>query len=53
MQVIADGIQKQMAGASWIRKMFEKGMELKKQFGADHMPEIFGKQVGCAETFSG
>ncbi len=37
MQVIASGIQKQMAGASWIRKMFEKGMELKKQFGAENV----------------
>ena len=24
-----------MASSSWIRKMFEKGMELKKEFGAD------------------
>lgn len=24
-----------MAGSSWIRKMFEKGIELKKQHGAD------------------
>lgn len=24
-----------MAGSSWIRKMFEKGIELKKQYGAD------------------
>ncbi len=37
MQVIAEGIQKQMAGASWIRKMFEKGLELKKQFGAENV----------------
>ncbi len=37
MQVISSGIQKQMAGASWIRKMFEKGMELKKQFGAENV----------------
>ena len=35
MQVIAGTIREQMAGSSWIRKMFEKGIELKKQFGAD------------------
>lgn len=35
MQVIAQSIQKQMEGASWIRRMFEKGLELKKEFGAD------------------
>ena len=37
MQVIAKAIQDQMAGASWIRKMFEKGIELKKAFGADNV----------------
>ncbi|HNX33474.1 MAG TPA: pyridoxal phosphate-dependent aminotransferase [Kiritimatiellia bacterium] len=37
MQVIAEGIQKQMAGASWIRKMFEKGLELKKQVGPENV----------------
>ena len=37
MQVIASGIQKQMAGASWIRKMFETGLELKKQVGAENV----------------
>jgi aspartate aminotransferase len=37
MQMIASGIQGQMAGASWIRRMFEKGMELKKQFGAENV----------------
>jgi aspartate aminotransferase len=37
MQIIATGIQKQMAGASWIRKMFEKGLELKKQYGAENV----------------
>ena len=26
-----------MAGSSWIRKMFEKGLELKKQYGADRV----------------
>lgn len=37
MKVIATEIQKQMSGSSWIRKMFEKGLELKKEFGADHV----------------
>lgn len=37
MQMIASGIQKQMAGASWIRRMFEKGLELKKEFGAENV----------------
>lgn len=37
MQIIADGIRRQMAGSSWIRKMFEKGIELKKQVGADNV----------------
>ena len=37
MQIIAKDIQSQMAGASWIRKMFEKGLELKKQFGAENV----------------
>lgn len=37
MQVISSAIQNQMEGASWIRRMFEKGMELKKQFGAENV----------------
>ena len=37
MQVISSAIQKQMEGASWIRRMFEKGMELKNQFGAENV----------------
>ncbi len=37
MQVIAGAIQSQMAGSSWIRRMFEKGIELKKQYGADNV----------------
>ena len=37
MQIVADEIRRQMAGASWIRKMFEKGIELKKQVGADNV----------------
>jgi len=37
MQIVAEQIRHQMAGASWIRKMFEKGIELKKQVGADNV----------------
>lgn len=33
MKVLAAAIQEQMAGSSWIRKMFEKGLELKKRLG--------------------
>ena len=35
MQLITDEIQKSMAGSSWIRKMFEKGLELKTKYGAE------------------
>ena len=35
MQTVTDQIKKSMEGSSWIRKMFEKGIELKKQYGAD------------------
>src|SRR5574344_3140317 len=35
MQVVTPAIQKSMASSSFIRKMFEKGLELRKQFGAD------------------
>ena len=35
MQTITDEIRKSMAGSSWIRKMFEKGLELKAKFGND------------------
>ena len=35
MQTVTDQIKKSMASSSWIRKMFEKGLELKKQFGED------------------
>jgi aspartate aminotransferase len=37
MKVISSQIQAQMANASWIRKMFEKGAELKKQFGPENV----------------
>ena len=35
MQTVTPGIAKSMASSSWIRKMFEKGLELKKEFGED------------------
>ena len=35
MQTVTSQIKQSMAGSSWIRKMFEKGIELKKQYGAD------------------
>ncbi len=35
MQSVTNQIKQSMAGSSWIRKMFEKGIELKKQYGAD------------------
>ena len=37
MQMVAREIQNQMANASWIRKMFEKGLELKKRFGVENV----------------
>ncbi len=35
MQPVTNEIARAMAGSSFIRKMFEKGLELKRQFGAD------------------
>ena len=35
MKLITEEIGKSMAGSSWIRKMFEKGLELKTKYGAD------------------
>ena len=35
MQIVTPQIAQSMASSSWIRKMFEKGLELKKQFGED------------------
>ena len=35
MQTVTRDIESSMANSSFIRKMFEKGLELKKQFGAD------------------
>ena len=37
MQMISSAVLKQMEGASWIRRMFERGTELKKQFGAENV----------------
>ena len=33
MQLISDEIKGYLSNASWIRKMFEAGIELKKQYG--------------------
>ena len=35
MRTVTPEIAKSMASSSWIRKMFEKGLELKKEFGDD------------------
>ena len=35
MQTVTDQVKKAMEGSSWIRKMFEKGIELKRKHGAD------------------
>ena len=35
MQSVTTQIKNSMASSSWIRKMFEKGLELKKEFGND------------------
>ena len=35
MQTVTPEIAKSMASSSWIRKMFEKGLELKRGFGED------------------
>ena len=34
MQTVTNQIKQSMAGSSWIRKMFEKGLELKKRYGS-------------------
>ena len=35
MQIVTREIADSMASSSWIRKMFEKGLELKREFGED------------------
>ena len=35
MMTVTPSIAKSMASSSWIRKMFEKGLELKREFGED------------------
>ncbi len=35
MQLITEQVRQSLAGSSFIRKMFEKGLELKRQFGED------------------
>ena len=35
MQIVTDQIKTSMANSSWIRKMFERGLELKQRYGED------------------
>ena len=35
MELVNSGIRNAMGNSSWIRRMFEAGLELKKQYGAD------------------
>ena len=35
MQTVSDEIHNSIASSSWIRRMFEKGLELKRQFGEE------------------
>ena len=37
MQLVSDQILKAQQGSSWIRRMFEAGIEMKKQFGAENV----------------
>ena len=37
MQVLSKQVSEAIAGSSWIRRMFEAGIELKKKFGADNV----------------
>ncbi len=37
MQLVSDNIKQAMGGASFIRKMFEVGIELKKEYGAENV----------------
>ncbi|MCQ2397077.1 MAG: pyridoxal phosphate-dependent aminotransferase [Lentisphaeria bacterium] len=37
MQLVSDKILEAQKGSSWIRRMFEAGIELKKQYGADNV----------------
>ena len=37
MQLVTSAIKNSMASSSWIRKMFEKGLELKREFGEENV----------------
>lgn len=37
MQLVSDKILEAQKGSSWIRRMFEAGIEMKKQFGAENV----------------
>src|SRR5512132_2012460 len=43
MQIVNPQIRKQMADASWIRRMFEAGIELKQRVGAE---KVFDFSLG-------
>lgn len=43
MQILTQAVQEQLASSSWIRRMFEKGMELKKEHGTD---KVFDFSLG-------
>jgi aspartate aminotransferase len=43
VQIISESIREQMAGSSWIRRMFERGIELKQKFGPD---KVFDFSLG-------
>lgn len=43
MQLLAANIDATMANSSWIRRMFEQGIELKRKFGAD---KVFDFSLG-------
>ncbi len=43
MRMISSNIESQMQRSSWIRKMFEKGAELKQQFGSE---KVFDFSLG-------
>ncbi|HSM93331.1 MAG TPA: pyridoxal phosphate-dependent aminotransferase, partial [Anaeromyxobacteraceae bacterium] len=43
MQIVTPDIRKQMESASWIRRMFDAGLELKQRVGAD---KVFDFSLG-------
>lgn len=57
MQLITDEIRGYLSNGSWIRKMFEAGLELKKQYGEENvydfsignpdLPAAAGREAGA------